>query len=299
MSVVVARTVKELRAALRRLLRERGGDTVGLVPTMGALHSGHEALFRAAQGNSVVAASIFVNPLQFDDAEDYDNYPRTLEADVEVLDRAGVDLVFAPSVEEMYPGYPDGPLVRVTAGSMGRVLEGASRPGHFDGVTTVVAKLFNIFSSPATLHAYFGQKDAQQLMIIKRMVADLDMEVEIEPVPTERSLKGLAMSSRNQRMSPEESETALVLSRALAQLAERAQAGGELHLDRVREEVDSTEGVTLDYLTLVDPATLEVTENLPALALIAAHVGPVRLIDNMMIPAPAGPTADHRLIIRG
>ncbi|WP_151952673.1 pantoate--beta-alanine ligase [Brevibacterium sp. Marseille-P9724] len=287
MSVVVARTVKELRAALQRLLRERDGDTVGLVPTMGALHSGHEALFRAAQGNSVVAASIFVNPLQFDDAEDYENYPRTLDADVEVLERAGVDLVFAPSVEEMYPGYPDGPLVSVTAGNMGRVLDGASRPGHFDGVTTVVSKLFNIFSSPAQLHAYFGQKDAQQLMIIKRMVADLNIDVEIEPVSTERSLKGLAMSSRNQRMTPEESEAALVLSHVLTELAERAEAGGELHLDRLREEVNSTEGVTLDYLTLVNPATLEVTEQLPALALIAAHVGPVRLIDNMMIPARA------------
>ena len=286
MSVVIARTVEELRSQLRRLLRERGGDTVGLVPTMGALHSGHEALFTAAADNSVVAASIFVNPLQFDDLEDYENYPRTLDADVEVLEQAGVDLVFAPSVEEMYPGFPDGPLIRVSSGRMGRVLEGASRPGHFDGVATVVAKLFTIFSTGAELRAYFGQKDAQQLMIIRRMVADMDFDVQIEPVPTKRSLKGLAMSSRNQRMTEDEAETALVLSRVLTAIAQRAEAGEDLRLESLRDEVSAEDGVELDYLAVVDPATLEESEELPALALIAATVGPVRLIDNMPIPAP-------------
>ena len=277
--------------------------TVGLVPTMGALHDGHAALVRRARAeNDVVAVSIFVNPLQFGDPADLEHYPRTLEADLELLAEAGADVVFAPSTAEMYPGFPDAPLVRVTAGRMGTVLEGASRPGHFDGVCTVVAKLWNLARPPrgGVLRSYFGQKDAQQVAVLRRLAHDLDVPVEVRAVPIVRSAEGLALSSRNARLSDEERVSALVLSRALRSLAEAADEETVIDVEAARQMVRDEPGVTLDHLVVVDRGTLEelgaelLCQPLrrDALALVAAQVGPVRLIDNMVLSAPgASPAA--------
>lgn len=304
MPIKIVTTVAELHAESARLLTAKAGTSQGLVPTMGALHEGHAALARTAvEQNDVVVASIFVNPLQFGDAVDLDRYPRTLDADVALLDAQGVDLVFAPSVDEVYPGGE--PLVRVTSGTLGEKWEGASRPGHFDGALTVVAKLLHYGTPGAGLppagafvsgnggglpayRAYFGQKDAQQLALVRRMVADLNFPVEIVGVPTVRSAEGLALSSRNRFMSDQEREAALVLSRALRLLEDRANAREPLDLDSAQAMVESQPLVALDYFDVVDPATLEpLAENCretpfrgEALALIAARVGPVRLIDN-------------------
>ena len=299
MPIKLATTVAELRTEGARLLGARQGTSQGLVPTMGALHEGHAALARAAvEQNDVVVATIFVNPLQFGDAVDLDRYPRTLDADLALLEDQGVDLAFAPSVEEIYPGGE--PLVRVTSGRLGEKWEGASRPGHFDGALTVVAKLLHYGLPAAGLsfgpaqgglpayRAYFGQKDAQQLALVRRMVADLNFPVEIVGVPTVRAVDGLALSSRNRFLSDEEREAALVLSRALRLLEERANARQPLDLDSARAMVESQPLVALDYFDVVDPDTLEpLAENCretpfsgEALALIAAKVGPVRLIDN-------------------
>lgn len=304
MATQLVTTAAELREASARLLAQKMGRSQGLVPTMGALHEGHARLARtAAEQNDVVVASIFVNPLQFGDAVDLDRYPRTLEADLALLEAQGVDLVFAPPVEEVYPGGE--PLVRVTAGALGGKWEGASRPGHFDGALTVVAKLLHYGIPGAGLppagafasaggglpayRAYFGQKDAQQLALVRRMVADLNFPVEIVAVPTVRSEDGLALSSRNRFLSSEEREAALVLSRALRLLAERANAHQPLDLESAQALVESQPLVGLDYFDVVDPRTLEpLAENCrkvpfrgEGLALIAAKVGPVRLIDNV------------------
>lgn len=283
-STILTRTIPELRAALARLIAERGAESVGLVPTMGALHDGHAALMRAARADhAVVCASLFVNPLQFENPLDLSRYPRDLDGDMALFEAEGVDLVLAPEVEEMYPGYPHSPIVRLTTGEMGSILEGASRPGHFDGMATVVAKLFNIFDpeGPARLHGYFGQKDAQQLMIIKRMVADLDFPVTIVPVPTQREADGLALSSRNQLLAPEHREAAAALSAVLFTLRDRAERGEDWDLDELRSRIAGTEGVILDYFEVVDPDTLRPTTRTPALGLIAGYVDSVRLIDNM------------------
>ncbi len=305
MPIKLVTTVAELHAESARLLAAKQGVSQALVPTMGALHEGHAALARAAVAqNDVVVASIFVNPLQFGDAVDLDRYPRTLDADLALLDAEGVDLAFAPSVEEVYPGGE--PLVRITSGRLGEKWEGASRPGHFDGALTVVAKLLHYGipaaglpgSGPAVAdaagtrlpayRAYFGQKDAQQLALVRRMVADLNFPVDIVGVPTVRSAEGLALSSRNRFLSDDEREAALVLSRALRLLEERAAAREPLDLGSAVDLVKSHPLVGLDYFDVVDPATLEpLAENCretpfrgEALALIAAKVGPVRLIDN-------------------
>lgn len=303
MATQLVTTAAELREASARLLAQNAGRSQGLVPTMGALHEGHARLARTAvEQNDVVVASIFVNPLQFGDAVDLDRYPRTLDADLALLEEQGVDLVFAPPVEEVYPGGE--PLVRVTAGALGEKWEGASRPGHFDGALTVVAKLLHYgipgAGLPATgafvsggglpaYRAYFGQKDAQQLALVRRMVADLNFPVEIVAVPTVRSEDGLALSSRNSFLSAEEREAALVLSRALRLLAERASAHQPLDLESAQALVESQPLVGLDYFDVVDPRTLEpLAENCrkvpfrgEGLAIIAAKVGPVRLIDNV------------------
>lgn len=300
MPIKLATTVAGLHAEGARLLASKQGTSQGLVPTMGALHQGHAALARTAvEQNDVVVATIFVNPLQFGDAADLDRYPRTLDADLALLEAEGVDLVFAPSADEVYPGGE--PLVRVTSGRLGEKWEGASRPGHFDGALTVVAKLLHYGMPAAGLpdpgatgaglpayRAYFGQKDAQQLALVRRMVADLDFPVEIVGVPTVRAVDGLALSSRNRFLSDEEREAALVLSRALRLLEERAHARQPLDLESAQAMVESQPLVALDYFDVVDPGTLEpLAENCretpfrgEALALIAARVGPVRLIDN-------------------
>lgn len=285
---LIAATVADLIAA------GNPTPTVGLVPTMGALHDGHGALFEQARAeNDVVIASIFVNPLQFEREDDFQNYPSTLDADVELVTRYGGDIVFAPDTQHMYPGYPDAPQIRVSAGQMGRMFEGASRPGHFDGVCTVVAKLWNILipPAPAQLRSYFGQKDAQQLAIVTRMAQDLDIDVAIRAVDLVRAPSGLALSSRNVRLDDHGMENALGLSKALHYLADQAAAGARLDIEAARDIIRAQQNVELDYLEIVDPATLEplspdqlatplVRE---ALALVAAWVPPVRLIDNMLL----------------
>ncbi|MDQ0754603.1 pantoate--beta-alanine ligase [Arthrobacter sp. B3I4] len=291
MGIQLVTTAAQLRAESARLLTEKGGTSQGLVPTMGALHAGHARLARTAvEQNDVVVASIFVNPLQFGEAVDLERYPRTLEADLALLEAEGVDLVFAPSVEEVYPGGE--PMVRITSGTLADKWEGASRPGHFDGALTVVAKLLH-YGLPGTgqtvYRAYFGQKDAQQLTLVRRMVADLNFPVEIVPVPIVRSPDGLALSSRNRFLSDPEREAALVLSRALRLVEDRANAHEPLDLDSARALVESQPLVELDYFDVVDPLTLEpLAENCretpfrgEGLVLIAAKVGPVRLIDNV------------------
>ena len=295
MPIKLVTTAAELRSESARLLMQKQGASQGLVPTMGALHEGHAQLARTAvEQNDVVVASIFVNPLQFGDAVDLDRYPRTLDADLALLEAEGVDLAFAPSVEEVYPG--GAPLVRITAGPLGEKWEGASRPGHFDGALTVVAKLLHYGTPGAGLpgggqpayRAYFGQKDAQQLALVQRMVADLNFPVEIVPVPIVRSADGLALSSRNRFLSEGQREAALVLSRALRLIEERANAHEPLDIESAQALVRSQPLVELDYFEVVDPRTLEpLAENCrdtpfrgEGLAIIAAKVGPVRLIDN-------------------
>jgi pantoate--beta-alanine ligase len=292
----LVKTHAELKAASAELLQEftaaRRDRHPGqaLVPTMGALHAGHQALAAVArEANDVVVASIFVNPLQFGEAADLERYPRTLEADLQILGESGVDIVFAPPVEEMYPG--GAPLVRVSSGALGEKFEGASRPGHFDGALTVVAKLLHAGAPalPADYRAYFGQKDAQQLALVRRMVDDLDFPVDIVGVPTVRDSDGLALSSRNRFLDGDQREAALVLSRALRLLKERADARKPLDLPSAEAMVRSQPLVELDYFDVVDPDTLEPLafncQDTPftgeALALIAAKVGAVRLIDNM------------------
>ncbi|MCX6498565.1 MAG: pantoate--beta-alanine ligase [Arthrobacter sp.] len=291
MAIQLVTTAAQLRAESARLLTEKRGTSQGLVPTMGALHEGHARLARTAvEQNDVVVASIFVNPLQFGEAVDLERYPRTLDADLALLDAQGVDLVFAPPVEEVYPGGE--PMVRITSGALADKWEGASRPGHFDGALTVVAKLLHYglpSAGEAAYRAYFGQKDAQQLTLVRRMVADLNFPVEVVAVPIVRSEDGLALSSRNRFLSAAEREAALVLSRALRLVEERANAHEPLDLDSARALVESQPLVALDYFEVVDPRTLEpLAENCretpfrgEGLVLIAAKVGPVRLIDNV------------------
>ncbi|WP_238385319.1 pantoate--beta-alanine ligase [Nesterenkonia muleiensis] len=322
----VLKTVRELRAAVAQAVAETGlaQPVVALVPTMGALHSGHAALLKAARTSAdVLVASVFVNPLQFDDAADYQHYPRQLEQDIADLARHRVDLVFAPEIEEIYPDYPFGPLVRVSAGELGRRWEGRSRPGHFDGVATVVTKLFTIIQppAPARFEAWFGEKDAEQLAVIRRMVADLHLPVGIRSVPVVRDENGLALSSRNLRLSAADYDAALHLSQTLFTLAARAESGQPLDVEGLRTQLEAADGVELDYLVVVDPLSLHelvpgrgaltgqgvlgasscrgsgeaprgmldaVRHDAPdGLVLIAARVGPVRLIDTMDLNAAA------------
>ncbi|MDO5492417.1 MAG: pantoate--beta-alanine ligase [Nesterenkonia sp.] len=293
----VLTTAAQFRTALTETVlalpaREDGRPpVVGLVPTMGALHEGHAALLDAAHATAdVVIASLFVNPLQFDDPEDHRLYPRDMDGDLALLAAHGAQLVFAPSTEEMYPGHPDGPLVTVTAGDLGRRYEGAHRPGHFDGVATVVTKLFSIMAppAPAALEAWFGRKDAEQVAVIARMVEDLSLPVRVRTVPVVRDEHGLAMSSRNRRLSDDDHASALSLSRTLTELRGRAAAGEPLDVDGLSAALHARDDVDLDYLVVADPRTLrpadltdEGTLTGPALGLIAARVGGVRLIDNM------------------
>ncbi|MEH1165740.1 pantoate--beta-alanine ligase [Micromonospora sp. CPCC 205539] len=266
------------------LAKARAGlkGTVGVVMTMGALHSGHETLLRAARKQADhVLVTIFVNPLQFGPNEDFDRYPRTLDADLEVCRRAGADLVFAPSVVDMYP---DGqPRVRLDPGPLGAELEGASRPGFFHGVLTVVLKLLQL-TQPEL--AFFGEKDYQQLTLVRRMARDLDVPVEVVGVPTVREPDGLALSSRNRYLSEPERAAALSLSAALRAGAEAADAGLDAGavLTAAQAAFDAgTPGARLDYLVLTDSELQPAPVSGPARLVIAAWVGATRLIDNAAI----------------
>ncbi|OLT27273.1 pantoate--beta-alanine ligase [Actinomadura sp. CNU-125] len=280
MTPVIVRTREELAAA-----RKGVPGTLALVPTMGALHEGHLSLMRQARACADgVAVSIFVNPLQFAPGEDFDRYPRTFEDDVAACARAGVDVVFAPTRDVMYPAEPQ---VTLKSGPMGAVVEGAARPGHFDGMLTVVLKLLNLVRPDV---AVFGEKDAQQLALIRRMVADLNVPVEIVGAPTVREPDGLALSSRNRYLSPDERRTALALSRALRAGTDAAAAGDgpDAVLGAARAElaaaVSAEPPLDLDYLVLVDPATfteVDADHAGPAVLAVAGRVGATHLIDNL------------------
>jgi pantoate--beta-alanine ligase len=284
----VVHGIEELRGLLAaERTRREGGARVVLVPTMGALHAGHLAhVRRARELGDVVVVSIFVNPLQFGPTEDLDRYPRTLEADVAALAEAGAHAVFAPSAAEMYPDGEAG--TRVTGGPVTRLFEGASRPGHFDGMLTVVAKLLAIVAPDV---ATFGRKDAQQLFLVRRMVRDLNIPVSIEAIDIVREDDGLALSSRNRYLSAEERRAALTLSAALRAAADAAGGGVAAALEAGRGEFPSRALVELDYFAVVDPGTfLPVDDGYrgEALALAAARVGSTRLIDNATITVAPG-----------
>jgi pantoate--beta-alanine ligase len=281
--------VVESGAACRAVLEQAraAGRVVGLVPTMGALHDGHTSLMNRARAEcDVVAVSIFVNPLQFGDPEDIAHYPRTLERDLAVCAESGVDVVLIPSVPEMYPSWPDAPSTTVSVRGVSEAWEGASRPGHFDGVATVVAKLF-IIAGPC--RAYFGLKDFQQLAVVRRVARELSLPVDVVGCPIVRETDGVALSSRNVRLSPAERQAAIVLSRALAAGRAALAAGectGAAVTRAMRAVVVAEPLVVLDYAVLVDADSLQ---EVGAVAdhdhdslrlLIAAQVGPVRLIDN-------------------
>ena len=281
-------TLVSSRAELREALSGRPGR-VALVPTMGALHDGHAALMARARDEvgdrAPLVVSVFVNPMQFAPGEDLDRYPRTLGADLEVCAAQGVDLVLAPSVEEVYPGGPA--QVTVHPGPLGSRLEGASRPTHFEGVLTVVAKLFGLVRPDV---AVFGEKDYQQLALIRRMAEDLCLGVTVLGATTVREPDGLALSSRNRFLDPEARTRALALSRALAAGRDAGPSGAAAVLGAAGAELDGAPGVELDYLELGAPDLGPVPASGEARLLVAARVGGVRLIDNTAVvlgPEPA------------
>ncbi|WP_267626275.1 pantoate--beta-alanine ligase [Gordonia sputi] len=272
-------TVHRDPATLHRVSQalRRAGKRVALVPTMGALHAGHLQLIDAAKsvGNVVVIVSIFVNPLQFGENEDLDAYPRTFDDDVELLRSAGVELVFAPTVDDMYPL---GPRTTIVPGPAGDILDGAVRPGHFAGMLTVVCKLLNIASPHA---AFFGEKDYQQLVLIAQMVADLNLDVDIVGVPTVREADGLALSSRNRYLTPEQREVATTLSAALTAGAHAAPGGKDAILAAAQAVLATSPEIELDYLALRDRALGEAPDKGDGRLLVAARLGAARLIDNV------------------
>ncbi|MGA3227409.1 MAG: pantoate--beta-alanine ligase [Acidobacteriaceae bacterium] len=279
--MLVLKTIAETRTACAEI--RAAGKTLGLVPTMGALHEGHLSLVHAAQaGCDAVAVSIFVNPTQFGPKEDFASYPRTLEQDCQTLEAAGVDLVFTPSVEEMYPS---GTSTFVEVAGLSERLDGASRPGHFRGVATVVAKLFNIFTPD---RAFFGQKDAAQVAVLRKMVRDLRFGVQLAVCPTVREPDGLALSSRNRNLSSEERRQALVLSRVLRGIEQQVRSGEQASAKLLAEALcilHEEPGVLVDYCRIVDPDTLEDVPDVHggALVAVAARVGNTRLIDNLLV----------------
>ena len=279
-------TIEDMRAACRAAKRE--GRRLGFVPTMGALHEGHLSLVRAARVScDAVAASIFVNPLQFGPKEDLAKYPRSFDRDCELLEREGVEFLFAPSAEEMYPSAG---ITWVEVDGLSDKLDGGSRPGHFRGVTTVVAKLFHVVEPDA---AFFGQKDAAQVAIIRRMVWDLNFPVEIAVCPIVREPDGLAMSSRNAYLDPEQRKQALVLHRSLLRV-KKLWDEGERDAARLlaagREEVAKEKSVRLDYFEIVDADSLDSVEDMGngGLVAVAAFLGTTRLIDNVVLPNEQG-----------
>ena len=265
----IVRTVAEVREALRE---PRGrGERIGLVPTMGAFHAGHVALMRAArEACDVVVVSLFVNPSQFTDPEDLARYPRDEASDARIAEGAGVDLLFAPSADELFP---DGFDTWVDPGSLAGALEGAARPGHFRGVATVCAKLFSIVQPDV---AWFGQKDAQQVAVVRRLVADLNLPLEIRVLPTVRDPDGLALSTRNVFLSPAERAVALALPRSL-ETGAAAHAAGADPVAAARSVLAAERGLTVDYVAVADLGS-------PTLV-AAVHVGGTRLIDNVVLGA--------------
>ncbi|WP_031526367.1 pantoate--beta-alanine ligase [Dyadobacter crusticola] len=256
---------------------------IGLVPTMGALHDGHISLVQASKGdNDVTVCSIFVNPTQFNNPEDLLKYPRTLEADCEMLEAAGCDVVFAPSAEEMYP---EQPVLKFNFGALETVMEGASRPGHFNGVGIIVSKLFHIIKPD---RAYFGQKDLQQVAVVRRMVADLSFDLELVTAPTIREEDGLAMSSRNRRLNEEERHIAPHIFRIMESAKNELLKGKSVEevIKEAKAEFAAINAFTLDYFEIVDLSTLQPIDSIGVKGTnaicVAAFLGPVRLIDNVV-----------------
>jgi pantoate--beta-alanine ligase len=276
--LLIVRSLSDLKSERRRIK-----GSVGFIPTMGYLHEGHLSLVRRSKAeNDFTVVSIFVNPTQFLPNEDFKTYPRDEERDLALLKKEGADLLFLPAVEDMYV---KGSCTFIDLQGLSEVLEGASRPGHFRGVATVVAKLFNL-TEPA--RAYFGQKDAQQALVIQKMVADLNMNLEIIVCPTIREEDGLAMSSRNVYLKPEERQTAKVIPRAIFLAQELWMAGernGNTLRRRVRQIIESVPGVEIDYVSVADPQTLTELEIIEGRALVsvATKIGVVRLIDNVTL----------------
>jgi pantoate--beta-alanine ligase len=283
--MIVARTRAELRAALEGVPRP-----LGLVPTMGWLHDGHRSLMRTARAeNATTIATIFVNPRQFNEAADFQQYPRNEDRDLAICGEEGIDLVFAPGVDEVYPPGFD---TTVSVGAIARPLEGAARPGHFDGVATVVAILFNLVGAE---RAYFGQKDAQQVMVIRQMARDLAIRTEVIACPTVREPDGLALSSRNVHLSPAERSTAPVLHRALLAARRRWESGersGDALRDAMWQVLTAEPLARPDYVSVADGSTLAELERVdgPALLSLAVRFGSTRLIDNEPLGAPASGT---------
>ena len=269
----------------------RDGRTVGFVPTMGFLHAGHLSLVERARNDAdFVAVSIFVNPLQFGPSEDLEAYPRDLDRDLRLLEELDVDLAFVPDAGEMYPS--GGPQVTIDPGSLGDRLEGASRQGHFGGVCTVVAKLFSL---TGRCSAYFGDKDAQQLAVIRRMVTDLDMPVDVVGCPTVREEDGLAMSSRNTYLDAEDRAAASSLYEALARavwLVEGGERDANVLVAEMAKRIGAEPRARIDYVAVVDEETFEDVERIdrPARALVAARIGRARLIDNMRLGIDENPS---------
>jgi pantoate--beta-alanine ligase len=292
---VLVHTRADLEAQLAAA--RAAGSRVGLVPTMGALHEGHASLIRVARAHVAdgpVVVSVFVNPMQFGPGEDLDRYPRTLDDDLELCEREGVDLVFAPSVDEVYPHGQ--PMVTVDPGPLAGLLEGKVRPTHFRGVLTVVAKLFGLVRPDV---AVFGQKDYQQLALIRRMVADLCQGVEVIGAATEREPDGLALSSRNRYLDPDQRREAVALSRALLAAREEAPYGVAAALAAARAELRAAKLVDLDYLAITTPELDELPADVPpgteARILVAARLGSTRLIDNMpLVIGTIGSPASER-----
>ena len=279
--MVLCETVVEMHAACRSL--RNAEHTLGLVPTMGALHAGHLSLVAAARSEcDAVVASIFINPTQFGPGEDYETYPRDFDEDCRKLESAGVHALFAPPVEEMFP---PGNSTFVDTGEVGTRLDGASRPGHFRGVATIVARLFHIVRPD---RAYFGQKDAAQAAVLRHMVRDLNFPVQLIVCPIIREQDGLAISSRNRYLSSEERSRALILSRALAaaqQLADTGEARAEVLREAMMKTFATDQEVRVDYATVVDPETLLPLDDIThgALVAVAAWIGSTRLIDNTVL----------------
>jgi pantoate--beta-alanine ligase len=273
-------TIAGVRAAVKQA-RQRGAS-IGVVPTMGALHAGHAELIRRARAeNGFLVVTVFVNPIQFDRREDLERYPRDLDADVRLCSELGADVVFAPAVAEMYPGER---MTSVEVAGVSSRLEGEFRPGHFRGVATVVAKLFNIVQPD---RAYFGEKDAQQLVVIERMVADLNFPVEIVPVPTVREPDGLALSSRNRLLTPQQRQVAPALYRALITAQQQLRAGAtpaEARAAALRV-LSGIPEMNVQYFEVADAATLQPVDRVKGPVRVAAAVwlGKVRLIDNVLV----------------
>ncbi|HUY65538.1 MAG TPA: pantoate--beta-alanine ligase [Acidimicrobiales bacterium] len=299
--VRIIETIAECATALDTA--RRAGRTVGLVPTMGALHAGHCSLVeRAAADCDLVVVTVFVNPLQFGDPDDIARYPRTLDADVELAGTAGADIVFAPPVQEMYPGFPAPVATTVSVAGLGDRWEGASRPGHFDGVSTVVAKLF---AMAGRCRAYFGEKDFQQLAVVRQMVRDLSLPIEVVGCPTVRDDDGLALSSRNVRLSPDQRRAALALSRALragaARVVEGVASPAEIETT-MADTVAAEPAVELDYAAVVRSDDLRPSTAIrpdgSIRLIVAATVGGVRLIDNLDPFASVGDGIDGPSLVR-